>query len=171
MDDIFNSIITMFPDPNKRLNVLINAFKKSGYDEITQSISQSVNESTYSVIRLYCLAYIANTIPYIEFQSSNDAFLILEELKSLFEAQFKITDDSDIFDYLQTIYIKIIADISARGTIMPDINYFYCEKLPLPVVSQYLYQDGSRDNEILLRNNSKIRHPLFYTGQLEVLSE
>lgn len=169
MDDIFNNLISVYPDPLKRLSVFIEIFKNSGYNEQTQTVSGG-DSHTHFVLRMYALGYIANTVPYINFDSSSQAISLIETLKPLFESQFSDSNMSgDDFSYIQLIYTKCIADISTRGSLVPEVNDFYCEMLPLPVVAQYLYQDGSRSDEILYRNNQNIRHPLFCQGVLEVL--
>ncbi|MCP9318757.1 hypothetical protein KBX73_02990 [Acetobacter persici] len=169
MDDIFNNIIEAYPNPNTCIDILINIFSNSGYDKTTKTIE---NSETYSILRIYCLAYISYVIPSIDFTSSSDSINLISRIKPLFESE--LTDaliSGDTFSWLSRIYTKCLTDISTRGSLLPQINSFYSEYLPVPVVAQYLYQDGSRDDEIIIRNNEKIIHPLFYNGQLEVLSE
>lgn len=168
MDDIFNNILEAYPNPNTCIDILINIFSKSGYDPSTKTIE---NSDSYSLLRIYCLAYIAYVIPSIEFTSSSDAMNLISRIRPLFESE--LTDvliSGDTFSWLSRIYTKCLNDISTRGSVLPQINSFYCDDLPIPVVAQYLYQNGSRDDEIMLRNNEKIIHPLFYNGYLEVLA-
>lgn len=171
MDEIFEALTDVYPNPIDRLNVLVKMFSLSGYDTATQSIVKSMDDKTSSVMRIYCLAYIANTVPSITFDSSSQAMSIIKQVRPLFEAELNdslITPDT--FAWLSRILNKTISDISSRGSQLPQINKFYCDTLPTAVVAQFLYQNGNRDQEIIIRNNQNIRHPLFYQGYLEVLS-
>lgn len=169
--NIFDCFIQIFQNPQDRVNALISVFKNLGYDDKTQTIVPTQDDKSAVIFRCYCLAYIAYTVPSIEFESSSEALELIKTLNALFEAELKDTAISgETFGWLARLKTKIIADISTRGSIQPKINTFICEMLPIPVVSQYLYQTGTRADEILIRNNAKIRHPLFYTGSLEVLS-
>lgn len=171
LSEIFEKLSVVYPNATDRLNVLIKMFTLSGYDQSNKVITSTNDNVTSSLIRIYCLAYIANTIPYITFDSSSQAMSIIQQIRPLFEAELSDTLKSgDTFGWLSRLLNKSIADISTRGSQLPQVNSFYCDLLPIPVVAQYLYQNGDRDSEIVLRNNSKIKHPLFYQGQLEVLS-
>ena len=96
---------------------------------------------------------------------------LLQSINPLFEAELNDTNISqDTFSWLSRLKIKIANDVSTRGSILPQINSFKSDMIPLPVVSQYLYQTGDRMDEIIQRNNKVIKHPLFFSGTLEVLS-
>ncbi|MEN3168774.1 hypothetical protein [Gluconobacter sp. OJB] len=171
LNTIFENISNVYPDPIQRISILQKMFSTCGYDSSTQSLTATDDDQSNSVLRIYILAYIANTIPYITFTSSSDALILVSQLKPLFEASFNDQLlNSDIFSWLNRIYQKSIADISSRGSQLPQINSFYSDMMPLPVIAQYLYQDGSRTSEILLRNND-MDHPLFCNGMLEVLAQ
>lgn len=171
LDTIFDNITGVYPDPVQRISILQKLFSQCGYDLTTQSLTSTDDDQSNSILRIYILAYIANTIPYISFTSSSDALVLVSQLKPLFEATFNDQLlNGDIFSWLNRIYQKSIADISSRGSQLPQINTFYSDMMPLPVIAQYLYQDGSRSSEILLRNND-CDHPLFCSGMFEVLAQ
>lgn len=171
MDEVFQSLISLYSNPIDRINVLIKVFQNSGYNTTTKTLMNTQDDDTASLLRLYALSYLSYTIPNIEFSSSSEAMDLIRSIRPLFEAE--LTDkniNGDTFSWLSRIYNKCIADISTRGSQLPQITAFYCNNLPIPVVSQYLYLDGSRSDEILIRNNKNIKHPLFYDGKLEVLT-
>ncbi|ARW49490.1 hypothetical protein [Acetobacter pasteurianus] len=171
IQNIFNSFISIFQNPLDRVNALITVFGNLGYDEATKAITTTQDDKSAVIFRCYCLSYIAYTVPNIDFTSSSDALNLLDQINDIFEAQLKDDNISgDTFSWLSRLKTKITTDISTRGSVLPQINQFTCEMLPLPVISQYLYQTGARSDEILIRNNNTVVHPLFYSGTLEVLS-
>lgn len=171
LTNIFSSFLYIFQNPMDRVSALVNMFYSLGYNTATKTLTTTEDEVSATTLRCYCLAYIAYTVPNIEFTSSSDALDLISKLNPIFEAQLKDTTiNSDTFSWIARLKRKIITDISVRGSILPQINQFYCELLPLPVVSQYLYQSGDRSDEIMIRNNATVIHPLFHTGTLEVLS-
>ncbi|GBR17408.1 hypothetical protein [Gluconobacter frateurii] len=168
---IFENISNVFPDPLSRVAIFQKMFAQLGYDPLTQTLTATDDEQSNSTLRIYVLAYIANTIPYITFTSSTDSLNLISQLKPLFEAEFNdVLLTGEVFSWLSRIYQKSIADISTRGAQLPQVNTFYAESMPLPVIAQYLYQNGARTAELLLRNND-LDHPLFCTGMLEVLAQ
>lgn len=172
MDEIFNNLINVFPDPQTRTNVLVNMFSSVGYNPNTQQLVPTDDEQSATYIRCYICSYIAYTVPYIEFTSSQQATDLIKTLKPIYEAALTDTTlNIDTFSWLARIYSKAIADISSRGSQLPSVNSFICEMMPACVVAQYLYQDGSRSDEIIIRNNDAIQHPMFCDTTLEVLSK
>ncbi|MFT8850367.1 hypothetical protein [Acetobacter orientalis] len=174
MKNIFNNIVDLYPDPVQRLSILISMFGKVGYDPTNRILVPTNNETAATSLRTMILSYIAAAVSQIEFDSSSQAQNILSTLKPLFDAQKNDdTLDATAFNRLQRLYRKTIADISTRGSVLPQVVEFYVDptdKIPLPVLAQYIYQDGAMADDILLRNNSKIIHPLFVNTTLEVIN-
>lgn len=172
--DIMDNITDLYPDPVQRLSVFIGMMGRVGYDPTSRSLVPTMNETTATSLRIVILSYIGAAVSQIEFDSSSQAESILTSLKPLFEAQMgDVNLDSQAFNRLKRLYAKTISDISTRGSVLPQVVEFYVDptdKIPLPVLAQYIYQDGSMADDILLRNNSKIIHPLFVNTTLEVIN-
>lgn len=171
MNYIFENISNLYPDALTRIDILIKIFENAGYNKTTKSIVSTNDNQTAIILRLYILSYIAQAISGVEFQSSSDALALIVKIRPVFEAELSDDLDADTFSWVSRIFTKSLQDISTRGSVLPEINKFIADGIPLSVIAQYLYQDGSRFDEILLRNNKKIRHPLFFNGTLEVLSQ
>ena len=172
--DIFDNISSLYPDPSQRITMLISMFSESGYDPTNRILVPTVNETTATSLRIVTLSYISAAISELEFDSSSQAQRIMALIKPLFEAQMGDNNlGSQDFFRLQRLYSKTLADISTRGSILPQVVNFYVDpndNIPLNVLAQYIYQDGSQADDILLRNNDTIVHPLFVNTSIEVLN-
>ncbi|WP_406236908.1 hypothetical protein ACF3NX_06345 [Acetobacter orientalis] len=132
------------------------------------------DDQAASTLRIVILSYIAQAISNLEFSSSSQAQDILKEIKPIFEAQFNDQNmDVTAYNRMRRLYTKAVADIGQRGSILPRVVTFAIDpedSIPLPVLAQYIYQDGSMADDILLRNNQTIIHPLFVNTSLEVIN-
>ncbi|MBF0892709.1 hypothetical protein HKD28_15055 [Gluconobacter sp. LMG 1744] len=171
--NVFDNIVSLYPDPVQRISIMITMFASVGYDPNNRVLVPTANEATATSLRIMLLSYMSAAVSEVEFDSSSSANSLLSTLRPLFNAQ--MTDktlDANGFNRLQRLFGKIVADISSRGSTLPQVVSFYVDPsddIPLPVLAQYIYQDGSRSDEILLRNNSTVVHPLFVNTTLEII--
>jgi prophage DNA circulation protein len=105
------------------------------------------------------------------YDSSQDAIAVRNELSEALYQQMHTVDD-DTFRVLQDLRAGVVTDLTERAANLKQIrSYTPQDTLPSLVVAHKLYQDASRADEIVARN--QVAHPGFVTGgkQLEVLDD
>lgn len=125
------------------------------------------------VMRAGGLAALAETLTEIPFESAQQAETILADMTAKFRALL-LTDDLDketfqVLSLLQTAFVEYVRD-SARG--LPTVSeYDAYDTIPALLIAHELYDDCTRDSDIVTRN--RVAHPGFVPGGsvLEVLSE
>ena len=159
-----------YTDPLLQVRALLKIIEMYGY---SAELKQITNYSdAYQCVRFYAYVQIAEAVSSIQFQSSTDSKDITDQLNAMFEAEYEFQVDMDIFNYLSDLQAQTCSVILSEGFGLPTlITYNANTSLPAVVVAQNLYQNGARSDEIILRNNQNIIHPLFMPLQLEVLSE
>ena len=171
--DVQTALQTMgefYTDPLLQIRALLKIIGEYGYSQELKQITNS--SSDYTNVRFYALVQIAEAVSTVTFQSSTDSKDILTQLNDIFEAEYEFQTDMDIFDYLSDLQAQTCSVILSEGFGLPQlISYTGKEQIPACVIAQNLYQDGSRSDEIILRNNQQVIHPLFMPLTLEVLSQ
>ena len=133
-----------------------------------QAALQALNRRTAIVE----MARVATRITLV---SSDDATALRDQLDVDLDAQIIAAGDAgedDVFTELQELRAKTIQDLDTRGARLPSLRTFRVPAtLPVLVIASRLYDDPSRDAEIVARN--KLRAPGFVRAQrdLEVLAE
>ena len=127
---------------------------------------------TAALIRRTALCAIANSVSNYDPISSNDAEARIAFVLPLFDAEIEYAGDQNnllSFDALQQMRQGIFDDLSTRAANLPEvINVAVPSNLPACVIAQRLYQDGSRDMELIVRNDPI--HPGFMNSVVEALS-
>lgn len=109
--------------------------------------------------------------------SSGDVSELRDDLVAQLDAQAIATDaaggaiDDSVYEALIDLRAALVHDLTTRGALLPRlVTYTPAVTLPAVVLSQQIYGDASRADEIAARNN--VRHPGFVRGgqTLEVLS-
>ena len=107
--------------------------------------------------------------------SSADAAALRDELDVLLDAEIIAAGDAlddQVFSELRDLRAKMVLDLDSRGARLPSVRTFRVPAtLPALVIADRLYDDPTRDAEIVARNG--IRSPGFIRSQtdLEVLAE
>lgn len=133
-----------------------------------QTALQALNRRT-------AIVEMARAATRITLVSSEDATALRDQLDVDLDAQILLAGDAgedDVFTELQELRAKTVQDLDARGARLPSLRIFRVPAtLPALVIASRLYDDPSRDAEIVARN--KIRNPGFIRAQsdLEVLTE
>ena len=133
-----------------------------------QAALQALNRRT-AVVEM---ARVATRITLV---SSDDATALRDQIDVDLDAQIVLAGDAgedDVFTELQELRAKTVQDLDARGARLPSLRTFLVPAtLPALVIASRLYDDPSRDAEIVARN--RIRSPGFVRAQslLEVLAE
>ena len=81
-------------------------------------------------------------------------------------------ESDDVYSALAGLRAATVKDITVRGADRARlVSYTPIDSLPAVVIAYQLYDDASRDDEIVVRN--RVRHPGFVPGgaPLEVLSD
>ena len=133
-----------------------------------QAALQDLNRRT-AVVEMARVATRADLV------SSDDASALRDELDETLDAEILAAGDAgddQVFAELRELRAKVVRDLDARGARLPSIRTFRMPAtLPALVIASRLYDDPTRDAEIVARNG--IRAPGFIRSQrdLEVLAE
>ena len=122
--------------------------------------------------RVSFLSAAASTTTDLVFTSSDEVFVFQDQFLDFFD---QIAQDPDLDDqlYVEVRQLKavIFGYLAQVAQQLPQITTYTTRKtLPSLVIAYTLYQDASRDLEVVARNN--IKRPTFVSAQpLEVLSD
>lgn len=171
--EVISNLSEIYTDPATYVSILAQLIGQYGYEANTQSIIPTSDDVTFAMSRRICLDAIYQTEPTVEWQSSTDALAFRDSILPLFLAEITYSGDNDevdVFEYFNGAVSDISKDVQTRGYGLPDlISYTTTTSLPPCVIAENLYGDGTRDDEIVIRNNP-IR-PLFMPLTVEVLSK
>lgn len=170
--DVQTTLQTMleaFTDPMLKVQALITIIQEYGYDPDLRSVVN--NSDAYANVRQNALVLIGTIVPDITFTSSTDAENLKNQISYIFDAENYCITDRQLFLYFNELQAAIQTVISENGYGLPElITYETKVSLPAALISQKLYQSGEYDDDIVLRNNANVKHPLFMPLTLEVLS-
>lgn len=121
----------------------------------------------------FCLATECRIIGLIEFVSRDDVESMMNTMKAVFDAaRFLAADmlDSSAYQKLTTLAGALTNHLATVSRPLPRmINFVLPEALPALALSQLVYYDATRSDEICLEN--KIVHPAFVTREIRGLSK
>lgn len=126
------------------------------------------------LVRTTALAEAARAVSLMEFDSFDASSLLRAELADAMDELLLHVADDAAYDALRALRATVIADITARGAdLVRLVRVTPPMSLPLLLLTQSLYGDGLRADDVLARNSERIAHPLFVPGgvELEVLAD
>jgi len=160
------TVSTAVNDPGDQLRLLS---AMASYQPPTPLAGAS---QTASLIRRTALCALAGAVSTYTPSSSNDAQARLAEITPLYDAEIEAAADlHDVESYsaLRDLRQTIWDDLTNRAAFLPElVTLNVPAMMPACVLSQLVFQDGSRENEIILRNNPV--HPLFCNSTISVLT-
>lgn len=170
IQDTLSTAIEFYTDPLLKIQFLLKIVEEYGYsDTLKQIVSSKVG---YDQVRFYSLVLIGSVVSNIQFQSSTDSQELANTLNNIFEAEYEFRTDMLVCEYLLELQSEIVAIVLNEGYGLPElVTYETKITQPACVISQVLYSDSSREEEIILRNNENIKHPMFMPLVMEVLSK
>jgi len=163
------ALIAFYNDPLQKVQALIKIIETYGYDPTIRSVVN--NSSDYALIRQLSLVQIGSVIPDITFTSSTDAETLKDQLSYIFSAELDEITDYQVFDYMTKLRTAIQTELTKTGYALPElVTYTAKTNLPSCLIAQNIYQDGTRSDEIIQRNNANVVHPMFMPTTLIVLA-
>lgn len=117
----------------------------------------------------------ARLLPSVSFTSRDDAVAVREQLGGLIDSEITVagsTGEDDVFRELSDLYAAVALDLRERGASLAQVRRITLPgTVPAAVIAHRLYQDATRDQEIVDRNH--VRWPGFVPGgvALEVLTD
>lgn len=131
-------------------------------DQIGASM-QAVQITTAALLRRYALAQLAVTLTTYQPSSQQDAATVLSNALDLYDAEIDVAGDAgddDSYAALRALRQAVYADLNERGAdLANEADYSFNSSLPSLVLAQRLYQDPSREAQ-LVRQIDPI-HPAF----------
>lgn len=170
IQDTLSTALEFYTDPLLQIQFLLKIIKMYGYSDTLKQITSS--KTGYDEVRFYALVLIGSVVSNIEFKSSTDSENIATQLNDIYEAEYEFRTDISVCDYLTELQAETVGIILNEGYGLPEL-VTYQTKISQPscVIAQTLYGDLTREEEIILRNNENIKHPMFMPLEMEVLSE
>lgn len=170
IQDTLSTALEFYTDPLLQIQFLLKIIEKYGYNTDLKQITTS--KTGYDQVRFYALVLIGSVVSSISFQSSTDSQQVAEQLNDIYEAEYEFRTDLSVCEYLTELQAETVGIILEEGYGLPQlVTYTTKTTQPACVIAQTLYQDSTREQEIILRNNQNIKNPLFMPLELEVLSE
>ena len=136
-------------------------------------IQQAANQAAVSaLVQRAAVIEAARNASQIEFTGYVEAVTVREQLADQLDVLAETAGNDQVYQALVTLRSAVIRDITVRGadlarttTVTPLVTQ------PALALAYALYEDASRDQEIIARN--KVRHPGFVPGgrPLEVLAD
>lgn len=138
-------------------------------------VQQSENETQFTALmRRGATIEAANLVADMSFASRTDARDVRDTITGLLDTEITTAGETgadDVFGALSALYAAVVLDLQARGATLALIRSITLAATePALTIAHRLYQDASRDQEIIDRN--RIWHPGFVPGgvPLEVLT-
>ncbi len=134
-------------------------------------VQQGVNQAAVvSLVQRTALVESARAASQVTFASRNEALAVRDQLADAIQAQAETAPDS-VYVALTDLRVALIKDIGTRAANLTElVEVTPRATVPAIVLAYRLYDDPSRDAEIVSRN--RVRHPGFVPGGrvLEVLA-
>jgi prophage DNA circulation protein len=120
-----------------------------------------------------CMAQEGKIISAMTFRSRGDVDDLLQQIQAPFQKAEEIaadTMDAMVYRNLVSLRAAIVNHLVSTARPLPSVlNYWFAKPLPSLVISQKLYGDASRYDEI--RTENKVVHPAFCPPTGEALSQ
>ncbi len=175
---LVSGLAGLFALPSSGLGLLRNLFD-FGDDaapvptNTPSRVQQAANQAAVSVlIQRAAVIEAARNSSQVEFTGYTEAVAVREQLAEQLDVLAETAGNDQVYEALVTLRAAVVRDITARGadlarttTVTPLVTQ------PALVLAYALYEDASRDQEIIARNT--VRHPGFVPGgrPLEVLAD
>ena len=135
-------------------------------------VLQARNEAaTLALVRRAAVSQAARAATAIRFDSRPSARAAREELANALDAEITAAadlGDDEVYQGLSDLYAATVRDLTERGASLADVQRVTLPaSQPALVVAYRLYQDASRDAEIVARN-PVVRHPGLVPGDVEL---
>jgi len=137
---------------------------------------QAFNQSALvSLVARAAVTEMARIAPKMSFDNQRDAFAMRDRIGDLLDVEMDVASENSqdqLFRHLSDLRVVAVKALSEKApTLARVVNVVGQITEPALVTAHRLYQDASRENDIIRRN--KLRHPGFVPGgeTIEVLSE
>ncbi|OUI81675.1 hypothetical protein HK22_02120 [Gluconobacter sp. DsW_056] len=170
---ILDTIDNLVTDAKTQVRILKDIVGLGGYNATTQSIDATSDAVSAAVVRRLALVRIGVVSTQVAFTSRQDGLSFLASMSPLFDAEIEYSSSSneiDVFMYFDNLLSSIENDVRQRCTGLPELLTLELKKATCPcALAQKLYGDGSRDEEIIIRNDPV--NPFFIEAtDIEILS-
>ena len=162
-------------DELRTLAVILDAVASVATGTVNRAREAQNQAALQALNRRTAIVEMARVATRITLVSSADATALRDQIDVDLDAQIVLAGDAgedDVFTELTDLRAKTVQDLDERGARLPALRTFLVPAtLPALVIASRLYDDPSRDAEIVARN--RIRAPGFVRAQslLEVLAE
>lgn len=142
----------------------------------TEAASQGLAGGAATLIAqrivLLCLAQEARIIAEMTFRSTSDAGKVAEEMHREFDAAAEAASDGKdaaVYVAILSLHASVTKHLADIGRKLPRIiPYRFPASMPSLAMSQRVYQNGERSDELIAENS--VRHPLFMPASGRMLT-
>ena len=178
--DTIDAITFAFTNPIDAFNAQVKLFEDYGlglpFFPINTPSDQDLRDNRTSMIQIMqnsSLAGAGRSLAKAGFDSLDDALLAKSTFDDAVELQQIANGDAegfdDVYNELTALQAAIAEHINAQENLPSNIIIEFADQIPALVITEDLYGDADRVDEIVSRN--LIRNPLFCKTQMSVLSE
>lgn len=169
IENIINSLQTI-PNNQKKINALMDLTGSFGYDNITGTVQTTRQDVIFSYFRRSVLLALFDCVSNITFASSDDAISTIKQVARITNAEivYSFDNSDDDIGYVFTRCLsQLTAYISKVSADLPNVvTETFGTSLPACVIAYQYYQDATRDDEIISRNNPIMPAALSTTVEL-----
>lgn len=134
----------------------------------TRAREKSNDEALNNFMQQAAIINAANQVSDIEFESTEEAVKVREQLRDLIENQLLTTDDDDIYQSFNQLLATVVRILPDADSELPNVQEeTITEPTPSLLLAYDLFENFESEEDILNRN--KIIHPAFVSGVIEVV--
>jgi prophage DNA circulation protein len=175
--DVFLSIFKAPALPSRKLDALLKAYGFTSGTEPPATTATRITEGAnrtalLNLVRQMAVIEGARVAPSVAYETHEDAVVTRDQLTDKLDEQAESTEDDELFIELNNLRAQLVEAVpGTEKNLARILTYTPAVSMPSLVVAYDLYDDATRDGEIVTRNH--VRHPGFIPGgkPLEILSD
>lgn len=174
--DVLTGLSSAYSSPKDVIRVQTKVFRfGSSLPAIVKSTPTETRKADnqdliVTLVRGVALAEIAVAIGETDLPSRQDAIKQRDEADELFEQEIVAAGDTgkdEIYKALEDTRVALVADIHRRAVTLPNLTTIRTvDTVPTLAFAYNLYEDATRDQEIVDRNH--VRNPVFLPGGADI---
>lgn len=135
----------------------------------TRAREKSNDDALNTFMKQSAIVNAANQISEVDYESTEEAVKVREQLRDLIEEQLQTTDDDDVYQSFNQLMAEVVRILPDSDSELPSVQEEEIkEPTPSLILAYDLFENFESEEDILARN--KIVHPAFISGNIEVVN-
>lgn len=176
--DIFKDLTEVASDPELPARAIEAMFALVNFstDDIVEDDSTAASvlaerdlvQLIGSLIRQLAILATAEVLIKRTYRTRQSAVNTRSRFSNAVDREIEDIEKPDVVDALQQVSDAVVNYLTLRGAQLPSVIYHDATMAPASVIAYRIYNDVTKDDEILSRNS--VPHPLFVTARLELIA-